>query len=895
MSLPERSEEVIVTHANADLDALGSMVAASKLYPKACLVFPGGQEKSIKDFFISSASYFLNFKKPKQIDLSKVKRLIIVDTRQRSRIGNFAELVGVPGVEIHVYDHHPPAEDDIEGDFSHIRYLGSNTAAMCQILRERGIVPEPMEATIMCLGIHEDTGSFTFTSTTPQDYLEAGWLAQHGADQSIISDLLSKDLDSQQVSLLNELIENARRHFINGQEILITKIAKEGYVPDFAILVHRFMEIENAKVVFAIAQMEDKVYVVARSKRPDVDVSKVVAHFGGGGHAYAASATIKEMPITQVEAELLNILHLEVRRMVTAKDIMSAPPICISEDETLLTASQMLNRYNINVLLVMGNMGLKGYVTRQVIEKAIFFGLDKAKVSDYMNLEYKAVSPDASLKEIQELVVKNKYRIIPVMLKNEVVGVITRTDLIQILLGDEPFQDPAQKDGSGLYVSKNMTPMLKEQLPGSVLERLCYIGQVADEMGYNAYLVGGVVRDLILRRPNLDLDVVVEGDGIELSTQVAKKLGAKVRPHKRFGTAVVIFEDNIRIDFATARIEYYDAPGAPPIVETSCLKRDMYRRDFTINTLAIKLNQRHFGSLIDYYGGLKDIKEKTIRVIHNLSFVEDPTRILRAIRFEQRFNFKIGKLTLSLLKTAVKQKLLLEASGHRIFHEFSLILQEEYPVSIIERLAELEVLSQIMGCDIKFDLKLKDLLHRITQVIAWFNLLYLDEPFEAWRVYLYGLLNQLNSDELLSFQRRMGMYDRRSKEMIRHTQETPNLLRDLNMFQGNNFQLKTLLEEYDTEFLLFLMARTGSEKVRKEISKYFMKIRDIRPLIKGKDLLDMGLEPGPVFRKVLDKVLEARLNGKVQTREEEIELAKGLLTEYREASDSRRQGGMAEG
>ncbi|MFN3534415.1 MAG: CBS domain-containing protein, partial [Desulfatiglandales bacterium] len=859
MAQRERTEDIIVTHTNADLDALGSMIAARKLYPDAALVFPGGQEKNIKDFFISSAGYFFNFKKPRQIDLNKVKRLIVVDTRQRSRIGLFSELVGVPGVEIHIYDHHPPSEDDIEGDVSHISYLGSNTALMCQILREKGITPTPVEATIMCLGIHEDTGSFTFSSTTAQDYIQAGWLAQHGADQNVISDLLSRDLSSEQVSLLNQLLENGTRHLINGHEVLITRLAKETYVPDFAILVHKLMEMENAKVIFAIAQMEDKVYIVARSKKPEVDVSKIVRHFGGGGHPYAASATVKDMPLTQVEAELLNTLHLEVRNAVTAKDIMSAPPIWISEDQTLHTASQMLNRYNINVLLVMGEGRLKGYLTRQIIEKAIYFGLEEAKVQDYMNVESVSVKPNTPLKEIQDLVVKGKYRIIPVMEGEEVVGVITRTDILQILLGDEAYREPLSKDSSGLLPSKSMLSILREGLPDRVLERLSTIGKVADEMGYNAYLVGGVVRDLILKRPNWDLDVVVEGDGIELANQVGKRLGARVRPHKKFGTAIMIFEDNLRIDFATARIEYYNAPGAPPIVETSCLKRDMYRRDFTINTLAVKLNQKHFGTLIDYYGGLKDIKEKTIRVLHNLSFVEDPTRILRAIRFEQRFGFKIGKLTLSLLKTAVRQNLLAEASGHRIFHEFILMLQEESPEILIERLFELNILPQIMGYNIQFDTKLKELSQRITQVVGWFKLLYLDEPFEAWRVYLYGLLDRMDQEQLLSFQKRMGMFDKRSKRMVDQAQKVSPLLKELNMFRGNNFQLKAILKEYDTEFLLFLMAKTGSEKVRKEISSYFTKLKDIKTFIRGKDLLEMGLKPGPIVGEVLERVLEARL------------------------------------
>ena len=171
------------------------------------------------------------------------------------------------------------------------------------------------------------------------------------------------------------------------------------------------------------------------------------------------------------------------------------------------------------------------------------------------------------------------------------------------------------------------------------------IGKTAEDFNYNAYVIGGFVRDLFLYRSNEDIDVVIEGDGIAFARQFSKEMGTRVHTHEKFGTAVVIFPDGFKIDVASARMEYYKFPAALPTVEMSSLKLDLFRRDFTINTLAIELNPEKFGKLLDFFSAQKDIKDKVLRVLHNLSFVEDPTRVFRALRFEQRFGFTIGKLT----------------------------------------------------------------------------------------------------------------------------------------------------------------------------------------------------------------------------------------------------------
>jgi len=863
---------VITTHINADFDALASMIAASKIYPEATLVFPGAQEKNLRNFFLHSTSYFFDFTKIKDIQLDSLEKLVLVDTRQKSRIGKFASVADRKDVEIHIYDHHPDFKDDIRGKVEVIRPTGSTTTILTGILRERGINITPEEATIMSLGIHEDTGSFTFSSTTAEDYEAAAWLAEQGANHNVIGDMLTRELTAEQIWLLNDLIHSATKRKINGIDVVIAKVIRENYVGDFAVLVHKFMEMENLDVLFALAQMEDRIYLVARSRIPDVNVADIAVALGGGGHPYAASATIKNKTLIQVERSLQTLLRSRIRPFQKARELMSSPVIHIAPDATVKYASELMTRYNINVLLVTGEDGtLKGYVTRQVVEKAVFFGLEEVKVSDYMHIEFPTIHPDEPLHKIQKLIVQNKLRILPVIEEKKVVGVITRTDLLNTLLGEPlvPNLLYASREPSRFLRKKNLSGTLKERLPANIIKLLRDFGNVADRLGYNAYLVGGLVRDVLLKRENLDVDIVIEGDGIHFAHEFSQQYGPRVRSHKKFGTAVLIFPDGFKVDIATARMEYYESPAAPPMVETSSLKLDLYRRDFTINTLAVKLNGKDWGTLIDYFGGQKDIKEKVLRVLHNLSFVEDPTRILRAVRFEQRFGFKIGRLTLALIKNAIQINCFKDLSGHRLFTELRLVLKEHDPIKAIERLAQLDLLG-IIHPEINLNEELLSLLDEIKRVIAWYNLLYLEEHMEPWKVYWHGLTSGLKGETLKRLADRMGMIDQEGRKMITQREDAVNLLDQLFRFEGTEYALFTLLNKYDTETLLYFMARANSDKIKRLISLYFTRLRGAAILLHGKDLVEMGFEPGPIFKDILEKLLEARLNGLVKTRADEI-------------------------
>jgi len=313
VKVTKKSKTIITTHLNADFDAIASMLAAQKLYPDSLVVFPRSQEKKSKDFIINSMVYLLNMAEVTEIDFTAVKKLILVDTSQKSRIGKLAELLDNPGIEIHIYDHHPPAEDDIKADYKLYEPAGATVTILTKIIQERKIDISPDEATVLCLGIYEDTGSFTFTSTTEKDFIAAAFLLSRGASLSTISNLISREINPQQIGILNDMIQGRALHKVKGIDIVITSISTENYVPDLAFLVHKMLKMENIDVIFAIARMGNKVYIVARSNLSEVNVAAIIKSLGGGGHPFAAAAAIKDKTLVQVEQQLIKTLYSNIK------------------------------------------------------------------------------------------------------------------------------------------------------------------------------------------------------------------------------------------------------------------------------------------------------------------------------------------------------------------------------------------------------------------------------------------------------------------------------------------------------------------------------------------------------------------------------------------------------
>ncbi|MDX2453769.1 CBS domain-containing protein [Desulfosarcina sp.] len=883
-----RSLTIITSHVNADFDAMASMLAAQKLYPDALVVFPGSQEKNLRNFFIQSMVYLFNIAELGKIDFSAVTRLVLVDTRRKNRIGELCRVLDNPELEVHIYDHHPKHDDDIRADREYHMLTGATVTILSDILREKNIPITPEEATIMCLGIYEDTGSFSFPSTTEKDFIAAAYLLSRGANLNVISSMITREFNPEQIGLLNDMIQASRHYVIKGVDLVLTSVTTDNYFPDFSFLVQKMAKMENIDAIFALGQMENKVYVVARSRTDDVDVGDILDQIGGGGHPSAAAATVKGKTIAQTEQLLFKALYAKINPRRLARNLMSSPAIMANEETTCKEAKALVTRYNINALLVAESspnaMGFTGYITRQVIEKALFHHLETIPIREYMSTEISHVHPDADVVEIQDKIIGNKQRILPVVEDGQVVGVITRTDLLNTLVQQNR---PANQEFSILDDKSSnkrlrmVNNFLRERLSKHMMKTLVQLGETASQLDCSAYVVGGFVRDLFLYRKNEDIDVVIEGNGIAFAKTFAQAFGARTHTHQKFGTAVIIFPDGFKIDIASARMEYYQFPASLPVVEMSSIKMDMFRRDFTINTLAIQLNPGKFGRLIDFFSAQKDIKDKTLRVLHNLSFVEDPTRVFRALRFEQRFDFTIGKLTSSLIDNAVKMEFFKRLAGKRVYAELKLILKEENPAPTIIRLMDYNLLKVIHpGIIIESDLK--HLLDTTKKVTDWHDLLFIDEPYERWAVFFMALIRHTDLQTTHEICQHLTIAPRYAtmfgENRIHAAQQVTRLEWHKRI---SNADVYNLLKAFKTEVILYMMVCTGSEIAKKRISLYHTRLRNVAITVSGKDLLGMGLAPGPVFSKLLQALLEAKLNGLVKTHEDELAFIRSNMSKLK--------------
>ncbi|MBW2192446.1 MAG: CBS domain-containing protein, partial [Deltaproteobacteria bacterium] len=523
---------------------------------------------------------------------------------------------------------------------------------------------------------------------------------------------------------------------------------------------------------------------------------------------------------------------------------------------------------------------LAGVITRQIIEKTHFHNLDHLPVREYMTTEVSSVGLDADLEEIQEKIIESKQRILPVIDTGIITGVVTRTDLLKIMVRRSKQSVKKMRDLHQETVharTRNIVKFMKERLSKHILTLLRSIGEVADQVGCNAYVVGGFVRDLFLYRNNEDIDIVIEGDGILFAKKYAKIAGARIHAYDKFGTAVIIFPDGFKIDVASARLEYYKFPAALPTIEMSSIKLDLFRRDFTINTLAVQLNPDTFGTLIDFFAAHKDIKEKAVRVLHNLSFVEDPTRIFRAIRFEQRFGFSIGKLTAGLIENAVKMKFINRVGGRRIFSELRQILEEDNPVPALFKLDDYNLLAEVHP-SINLDKDRISLLNSINSVLNWHDLLFLEESYMKWAVYFLVLIRHCDRKTTEEIVSRFELAPRNRKFFQVDRLEADKCLFELERrLPVKNSTLYNRLSDFNTELILYMMAATKQERVKRSISQYFTQLRHVKTSIRGKDLLEMGIEPGPIYKEILQAALGAKLNGRVKSRSDELSFVRNYV------------------
>lgn len=416
-----------------------------------------------------------------------------------------------------------------------------------------------------------------------------------------------------------------------------------------------------------------------------------------------------------------------------------------------------------------------------------------------------------------------------------------------------------------------------KKLPREVQDLIRLISNLADRSNIPAYLVGGFVRDLILGAANFDLDIVVEGSGISFAEDLAKALKAKLIGHRRFGTATVFAKGRLKIDIATARKEFYPQPAHLPEVTSGSLKDDLFRRDFTINAMAICINARNSGKLIDFFGGNSDLRNKKVRVLHPLSFIDDPTRILRAVRFEKRYNFTLEPRTLQNLKEALALGMLEKVHPHRVRDELMLLLKEAQPLESIKRIKQLAGFNFI-DKNLRVCADTFRFLGEIRKQINWFNRNFpARRKLDTWLMYFTGLIDSLSASAVGLVCGRFALRGGEQMRILNYKRIKPAFIQKVCSKNIRPSGLFALFEPLSYEVILLLGAKYRNKKFQKAIENFLEIYNGMSVCVCGHDLRGLGLKPGPYYQKIFAKVLKAKLDGRVKNKEEELCLIKDLI------------------
>jgi len=885
--------DLITTHLNADFDGLASMVAAGKLYPGAVLVLPGGAQESVRNFL---TTHPLHIARLKDVALDQVRRLILVDVQEPERLGTLRDLKSRADVEVHIFDHHEvddrPARAGSEWPSvtqRHVEPVGATITLLVEQLNAQQVTLTAAEATLLALGLYEETGSLAYPSTTPRDLEAAAVVLRAGADLNVVAEVLRHPLNPHLIALLNDLLQSGSIYYLEGRKILVATSTYDRYRGDLAEAAQRLAELQGFDAVIVAIALDEKVEVIGRSRRPEIDVAWIAREFGGGGHAVAAAASIKGRTLIEVQEQLTRLLTERYRPTLLARDVMTQPVKTIVADATVAETERALTTYGVNVLPVVDQKTrYVGTISREVVQKALFHHLGDERIEDLARHDQYSAEPETPFHDIETRMIELNQRFVPVLSGGKTVGVITRTDLLRTLHEDVlasargKAKSLMDVESSGGVRRRDVGGLLRDRLPREVHDLLQTAGDLGERLGYSAYVVGGFVRDLLLGIDNLDVDFVVEGDGIAFARALAKERAGRVKVHERFGTAVVWLPNGFKLDVATARTEYYEYPTALPTVEQSSIKKDLYRRDFTINTLAVRLNPRAFGQLIDFYGGQRDLKERLIRVLHSLSFVEDPTRVFRAIRFELRFDFHLSKETLALIKGAAKMELFHRLSGQRVLDELRFLFSERTPRQAVRRLADLDLLRFIhptLTWSNRLDRRLID----VEAAQDWYKLSSFERKLNGWLVCAMALAEVMPDQAVREMLERFPFTEAERGAITAARFFTQPVCRALSRRAPlRPSETVALLTGLADETLVFLLAKNGSASAKRNLSLYLTTYRNVKPTLTGKALQALGVKPGPLYRTILARLTEARLDGEVKTDAEERELVKELSDRTRE-------------
>ena len=878
------SLEVVVTHNSMDFDSLGSQLAVTKLFPAARMVLGTPLFGNVRNFLALYRSS-LPIVQMKYVDCKKVTRMYVVDCQNAERLdAGCRELLTVPGKQIPylVFDHHgvdPAGLAEGAEAGSIVEPVGAATTLLVELIKKQRIKLTAFEATVMALGIYEDTGCLTYKGTTERDCLAVAYLLKCGADLHHVNEYIHPKLSDEHSQLLQEMVKTCTTTTLEGVRIVVATARINDFLPELAGLTRKLMEIESAGAAFTAVYMRDRVHLVGRSDAASVDVRPVVRLFGGDGHHGAGSAVIKTEDLESVASSIRSCLESNVSPEKTAAEIMTSPVRTVPPTVSMDEASRIMIRYGQDGLVVTDEGKVVGVVSRRDIDQATHHRLGHAPVNGFMSRPVMTIQPRTPLSKIQELMVKEDIGRLPVLDEDgKLVGLVSRIDVLRILYGPKASSKSGglasdDVDWSAPGSSKRATVAAdlgsKVRTTTASTQWLCeLIGETAARLGMTGYLVGGCVRDLLLEKENFDLDFVIEGSAIELGDQLQNTYPGRLKVvarHERFQTATLEFycEDKREVDLSTARTEFYEYPAALPTVEPSRLEQDLLRRDFTINALAVCLNPGRFGQLVDYFGGMQDIKDRVLRILHPFSFIEDPTRIIRAARFAARLGFQLEPKSKEQARRAIAMGIFDDLGGVRIRTELKLILASPHRVSALDLLGDLGGRLRYLDAELEYGLPVRSLLRRAERLLEHYPV------EETWLVHLGLLIAGLPKERLEACLERLQLQvDHKQKilsglrlpDQIGEPEQEPKRSQIYHLFHG---------QSRESLAIAACLARPGS-LTRRMIKLYLDQLGDTEIELTGADLLKLGFAQGPGLGRVLEALLDARLDGSIRSREDEL-------------------------
>jgi tRNA nucleotidyltransferase (CCA-adding enzyme) len=624
-------------------------------------------------------------------------------------------------------------------------------------------------------------------------------------------------------------------------------------------------------------QMPESLQLVCRATVDALDVGEIARSFGGGGHNRAAAAAIRDQTLDEVVNELWEAVYKYIQPVTRVSDLMSYGAHTVEAKKLVKDVVGQLRRIGHEGYPVAENGQIVGLLTRRDLDRAAEHGLTEAEIREIMSEGQITLNPSDSISTLEQRMVESGWGQIPVVEDGgKLIGIVTRTDLIKHWARIHP---PTKQTVPTVTPDQLITVFGKD-----VTRLINTISQHAQASNTTLYMVGGVVRDLLLNRKNLDIDFVVETDAIEFAGTLQAKFGGKLSSFRPFGTAKWILDETVsaeiranasslpeHIDFATARNEFYEHPTALPTVYNSSIKLDLARRDFTINTLAVQLSPASFsGRILDFYGGLNDLNTGLIRVLHSLSFVDDPTRILRAVRFEQRLSFQIEPRTADLIETS--RPMLGRITGERLRNELWLLLRESEPERGLRELAERGILTGIHPA-----FTVPDQLETWFKAARSFTPPWEGSAFDLVELYWHLIAIHIPSDQIKAWSERLLFSQSVEQSMLaaRRVVEKADILSGA---ETRPSQMVSLLKD-TSELALAAAWITLNDPAREAIRRYWTVWQHQQPTTNGNTLRERGLKPGPCYSLILTRLRTALLDGEIKTEADERSLLESLIKE----------------